>query len=79
MVCAKDIPSPQKYIPPFHKFGDLFRKHTGRKTIYTLNVMEPYKEEIQVSTEVFTSLQEAVDNKTRNITIETALEDELVL
>lgn len=57
LVRAKDIPPPQKYCSPPHKFGDLFRKHNGRNILYTLSVLEPYKEEIKVSNEVFLTLQ----------------------
>jgi hypothetical protein len=74
-VRVKDVPPSQKYVPFAHKFGDLFRKHQGRVTLYTLNVQDPFKEEIKVSTQVFASLQHAVQDKISHLSIESALAD----
>lgn len=48
LVRSSTVPLPGRYCPPNRKFGDLFRKHTGRKTLYVLKVLQPFTEELRV-------------------------------
>jgi hypothetical protein len=45
-VRKNDIQPPTRYKPPFRKFGQLYRKINGIKTLYKLNVLEPYTEDL---------------------------------
>lgn len=77
LLRAADPLPPAKYVPPFRRFGELFRKKNGNGKTYVISVKEPFQEEITLSTTVFEELEEAFHAKTEDIVIEGVIHDQL--
>jgi hypothetical protein len=53
LLRANDPLPPSKYVPPFRRFGELYRKRTGTARNYVISVREPFQEEITLETQVY--------------------------
>lgn len=78
LLRSPDPLPPSKYVPPFRKFGELFRKRTAATRTYIVSVREPFQEEITFETQVFEELEEAFHAKTEDIVVEGVIHDEEV-
>jgi hypothetical protein len=72
---ATDPLPPAKYVPPFRRFGELFRKRNGSSRTYVIAVREPFQEDISLETHVYEDLEEAFHAKTEDIVIEGVIHD----
>jgi hypothetical protein len=53
LLRASEPLPPAKYVPPFRRFGELFRKRAGTARTYVISVREPFQEEVTLETQVY--------------------------